>query len=107
MAQNPLPGGDDHTAADMTSKRGPMSAPDTTTPSIEDGIAYLLTLAFLNRPQTAKVTGLSVPSVDRAIKAGDIPSIRVGRRVLVPTAQLLRTLGAAPEEVVGSGGDAG
>lgn len=43
--------------------------------------------------QTAEVLGLSRQSAYEGVKRGEIPSIRVGRRLIVPTAQLMRLLG--------------
>lgn len=39
------------------------------------------------------VLGLSRPSAYAAVKRGDIPTIRLGRRLLVPTARLRAMLG--------------
>lgn len=41
---------------------------------------------------TAGVLGISRDSAYKAAAAGDIPTIRVGRRLLVPTAALRRML---------------
>ncbi|MDP2292975.1 MAG: helix-turn-helix domain-containing protein [Actinomycetota bacterium] len=41
--------------------------------------------------EVARILGIARASAFRAIEAGEIPSIRVGRRILVPTAAL-RTL---------------
>lgn len=41
----------------------------------------------------AKLLHVSRASAYQAIHSGEIPSIRVGRRILVPTAQLLALLG--------------
>lgn len=46
--------------------------------------------------ETAHIMRLSRMSTYRAIKAGEIPSIRVGRRILVPTAALQQLLGVTP-----------
>jgi excisionase family DNA binding protein len=42
--------------------------------------------------ETAQVLRLSRQSAYEAVKAGDIPAIRVGRRLLVPRAALNRLL---------------
>ena len=52
------------------------------------------TLAALTTRQTAKVLGLDVRTVSGAIQRGEPPSLRVGRRVLVPRLPLLKQLGA-------------
>ncbi len=41
----------------------------------------------------ANVLGIGKNSAYRAVKAGQIPSIRIGGRLLVPTAQLRKLLG--------------
>jgi hypothetical protein len=43
-------------------------------------------------PETAAILGLSKASAYDAAKRGDIPTIRIGRRLLVPTAALRRLL---------------
>ena len=43
-------------------------------------------------PETGKILGLSKMSTYNAARAGEIPTIRVGRRILVPTAALRRLL---------------
>lgn len=40
-----------------------------------------------------QLLGMSRPSAYAAVRRGDIPSIRIGRRVIVPTAKLLQMLG--------------
>lgn len=55
--------------------------------------------------QAGEVLGISRRSAYRAAGAGELPTIRVGRRLLVPTARLLDLLGvtAAPSRGPGSG----
>ena len=43
-------------------------------------------------PQTGQLLGLSRQSTYDAAARGDIPTIRIGRRILVPTAALARLL---------------
>ncbi len=45
-------------------------------------------------PDVGQALGLSKDSTYRAVHRGDIPSLRVGRRLLVPVPALLRLLGA-------------
>lgn len=52
------------------------------------------TEAALTRRQTAKLLGVDERTVTRGIENGEIPSLRIGRRVLVPRLPLLRLLGA-------------
>jgi excisionase family DNA binding protein len=44
-------------------------------------------------PEAAQVLGISRMGAYVAVRAGDIPSIRIGRRLLVPRAALARLLG--------------
>ena len=46
--------------------------------------------------QTAKVLGISRGLAFSAVRAGDIPSIRIGRRILVPRDRLRQMLGCDP-----------
>ena len=43
--------------------------------------------------ETAGVYGISRASAYEGVRTGEIPSIRVGRRILVPTAAVRRQLG--------------
>jgi len=43
-------------------------------------------------PETGQILGLSKASTYLAVQTGEIPVIRVGRRLLVPTAALRRML---------------
>jgi len=47
-------------------------------------------------PQTGQLLGLSRQSTYDAANRGDIPTIRIGRRILVPTAALARLLQLEP-----------
>ena len=44
-------------------------------------------------PQAARFLGISRGSGYEAARTGDLPTIRMGRRLLVPTARLLEMLG--------------
>lgn len=46
-------------------------------------------------PDTGKILGLGRNSTFEAAKRGDIPTIRIGGRILVPKQSLDRLLGAA------------
>jgi excisionase family DNA binding protein len=48
--------------------------------------------AVLTRAETARVLRVDVRTVSRAIEAGDIPAVKVGRRILVPRERLLALL---------------
>lgn len=64
---------------------------------MNQGVANLL--AEVHREPTmsvevaGKILGLSRNSAYEAARRGDIPVLRIGRRVLVPTAKLLELLG--------------
>ena len=47
--------------------------------------------------ETAAITGLSRQSTYDAISRGELPSIRVGRRILIPRAKLEELLGGPIE----------
>lgn len=49
--------------------------------------------ATLTVEQAAEVLGISRRSAYRAVERGDLPTLRLGRRLLVPTARLLALLG--------------
>lgn len=40
--------------------------------------------------RAARVLGISKSTAFRAVKTGEIPSFHMGRRILVPTAKLIR-----------------
>ena len=42
--------------------------------------------------ETASVLGICRASAYEAVRAGEIPAVRIGRRVLVPTARLVAML---------------
>lgn len=47
--------------------------------------------------ETARLCRISRGAAYEAVRTGEIPSIRIGRRILVPTALLMRLLGAETE----------
>jgi excisionase family DNA binding protein len=51
-------------------------------------------------PEVGRVLGLSRASTYEAARRGDIPAIRFGRRIVVPTAALRRMLGLDSEVVM-------
>ncbi|HEU5003451.1 MAG TPA: helix-turn-helix domain-containing protein [Actinomycetota bacterium] len=65
----------------------------------------------LSVEETCRLLGLSRSAGYRATSAGELPTIKVGRRLYVPTPALLRLLGAAEpmKQVVGGrrGGGSG
>lgn len=52
--------------------------------------------ATMTVEQAAALLGVSRRSAYRAAAAGQIPTVRVGRRILVPTARLHHMLGIGP-----------
>lgn len=50
-------------------------------------------------PVAGRLLGLGRDSSYAAAIRGDIPSLRIGRRIVVPVPQLLRLLGVNTEEV--------
>jgi excisionase family DNA binding protein len=50
-------------------------------------------VATMSVPAAAALTGISPAAFYRAIHKGELPSIRVGRRLLVPIAKLYELLG--------------
>jgi excisionase family DNA binding protein len=46
--------------------------------------------------ESSEILGISRGAAFNAVKRGEIPSIRIGRRLLVPTAALLRMLDGEP-----------
>lgn len=51
--------------------------------------------------QAGEVLGISRRSAYRAATTGELPTIRLGRRLLVPTARLLDLLGLPAAQVAG------
>jgi excisionase family DNA binding protein len=49
--------------------------------------------ATMSIPAAAELLGISRSAGYRAVASGQIPTIRIGRRLLVPTARLYRLLG--------------
>jgi excisionase family DNA binding protein len=53
---------------------------------------------LLKVEQASALMGISRSAAYRAVAAGDLPSIRFGCRLYVPTARLLELLGLIPED---------
>lgn len=47
----------------------------------------------LSVAETAELLGLGKEATYRAIAKGEIPSVRIGKKILVPTTQILSLLG--------------
>lgn len=54
--------------------------------------------AVISIADTASVLGVDVRTISRAIESGDLPALRVGRRVLIPRLLLLSRLGVEAAE---------
>ena len=52
---------------------------------------------LLKVEQASALMGISRSAAYRAVAAGDLPSVRFGSRLYVPTARLLELLGLIPE----------
>jgi excisionase family DNA binding protein len=48
--------------------------------------------ATISVERAGRLLGISRPSAYRAARSGELPSLRLGRRVVVPTAAILRLL---------------
>jgi excisionase family DNA binding protein len=55
----------------------------------------LLRKPMVNVPELAVVLGICRASAYNAVNRGDIASVRIGKRVLVPNAEVRRVLGRA------------
>lgn len=58
---------------------------------------HLLTQRTLTVEQTAAVIGIGRAAAYRAVNSGQIPSIRVGRKILIPRQKLADLLGETNE----------
>jgi excisionase family DNA binding protein len=63
-------------------------------------LTALDTPATITVDQAAEVLGLSRDSVYEGVKREQIPSLRIGRRILIPVAKFLEWLGAKNETMV-------
>lgn len=61
---------------------------------------------LLNIAEVIEMLPLGRSTVYAAIRAGEIPSIRIGRRLLIPTAALCELVGLAPEDLAETAGTA-
>lgn len=52
--------------------------------------------------RVAELLGVARGTAYQAVRAGAIPSLRIGRRILIPTAKVLTLLGLPEEELVSS-----
>ncbi|PRY47634.1 excisionase family DNA binding protein [Geodermatophilus tzadiensis] len=59
--------------------------------------------AVVTVAQAASVFGVDVRTVARAIENGELPAVRLGRRVLIPRLPLLAVLGVTADDAVVEG----
>ena len=78
----------------MATKQTPDDADGDGGVSIEDWAAQLglAETAVLTTPEAAELLRVSERMMRDLIKDGTVPSVRLGRRVLIPVPALLRTL---------------
>lgn len=57
--------------------------------TLPDGMPYTLTMQ-----QTARILKCGINGCYEAARRGEIPTVRIGRRLVVPTAALMAMLGA-------------
>lgn len=46
----------------------------------------------VSRPEAAKLLGISVPTLDRRLRYGELPSVKIGGRRLIPRDAIERAL---------------
>ena len=63
--------------------------------------------AVVTVAQAASVFGVDVRTVTRAIQNGELPAVRLGRRVLIPRLPLLAVLGVTAGDALSEANDAG
>ena len=63
--------------------------------------------AVVTVAQAAAVFGVDVRTVSRAIENGELPALRLGRRVLIPRLPLLAALGVMVDDALSEVHDAG
>ena len=59
--------------------------------------------AVVTLAQAASIFGVDVRTVTRAIENGDLPALRLGRRVLIPRLPLLAALGVRVDDALTEG----
>lgn len=59
----------------------------------------MATKLFLSKKETANLLGVSLPSLNRRLRDGSIPFVKIGARVLVP-AKFLDDLAAKAQQGV-------
>lgn len=62
-------------------------------------ISDLKNRATITAPEAADLLNISTQAAYRALRNGHLPSVRLGRKVVVPTKPLLELLGHSDEQV--------
>lgn len=65
-------------------------------------ISELQTRPTVSVEEAGEVLGIHRTGAYAAVKRGDIPSFKMGRRVVIPTRPLLRMLGIEPDQLKGT-----
>lgn len=69
-----------------------MNALEATGPVTDLPTLRASTRATITRAEAAEVVGVDVRTITRAVEAGELPALRLGRRVLIPREPLLQML---------------
>lgn len=86
---------EDRTASSQVIAPAPPTTDDAVAVSFEDLRNLPPTISV---PHAGKLLGLGRAAAYGAAAAGQLPTIKFGRRLFVPTARLLKLLGLAEEE---------
>jgi excisionase family DNA binding protein len=49
-------------------------------------------IKFISRDEAANAMGITLPTLDKRIKSGEIRSKKIGRRVLIPEAEIINLI---------------
>lgn len=74
----------------------PMTEPMTDEPLIAAAVPDPAKRPTLTVPEAARLLRIGRDAAYAAVDRGDVPSFRLGRRIVVPTAKLLAMLGVFP-----------
>ena len=73
--------------------RSPMLTPSSTYPVLPDAPLELPRLLGYRRKDFARGLGVSLPTVERWIAAGEVRTVKIGGTVIIPAAEAARVLG--------------
>jgi excisionase family DNA binding protein len=86
----------DRPGPELTGRRSAQTSEDDMTVA---GLPQRMHLpGLLKVEQASALMGISRSAAYRAVAAGDLPTVRFGCRLYVPTARLLELLGLVPED---------